>query len=156
MQTLEIIARGAVDEEDVGLRAFGDEIERAVIGGDTEIEEGIGEVDLVFEGAEVALLVAGDGGGDGIEDVEAEVSAVGTIVEVGGMEDVLGRDVVLEAEEIVTAPIFPGVGAVGQKFDGGEGVLKADGIGKPEAAALDGAGEGKAGIPVAQMDAFLD
>ena len=156
MEALEIIARGAVDEEDEGQRTFGDEVESAVIGGDADVEERVGKPDLVFDGGEVALLVAGDSGGDGVERVEADVGFVGAIVEVGGVENVLGRDVVLEAQEIVAGPVFPGVGACGKKFDDGEGVLKADGIGEPEAAALDRAGKRETRIPVAEVDAFLD
>src|SRR4029077_15407959 len=76
VETLEIIAGGTVDEQHVGLRAFRDEVERAVIGGGTEIEKGVGKPDLVFERCEVALLVEGDGGGDWIEGVEADVCAV--------------------------------------------------------------------------------
>ena len=111
---------------------------------------------MVFYGGEVALLVAGDSGGDGIESVEADVGFVGAIVEVGGVQNVLGRDVVLEAKEIVAGPVFPGVGFIGEAFDDDEGVLKADGIGEPKAAALDGTGKREARIPVAEVDAFLD
>ena len=39
VQALEIVTGGAVDEEDVGLRALGDVVEHAFIGGDAEIEE---------------------------------------------------------------------------------------------------------------------
>ena len=72
------------------------------------------------------------------------------------MENVLGSEVVLEAEEIVAGPIFGGVGAGGKLFDESESVLEANGIGKPEAAANDGAGESETGIPIAEMEAFLD
>jgi len=156
MEALEIIACGAVDEEDEGLRTFGNEVESAVIRSDAKIEEGVGKPDLIFDGGEVALLVAGDGGGDGIESVEADVGVVGAIVEVGGVENVLGSDVVLEAEKIVAGPVFPGVRFIGEAFDDDEGVLKADGIGKPKATAPDGAGEVEARIPVSEVHAFLD
>ena len=72
------------------------------------------------------------------------------------MENVLGSDVVLEAEEIVAGPVFRGVGAGGLLIDDDEGVLEADGIGEPETAALERAGEVEARIPVSQMDAFLN
>ena len=48
MEALEIIAGRAVDQEDVGLRALGDEVEGAVVGSDAEIEEGVEEPHLVF------------------------------------------------------------------------------------------------------------
>ncbi len=111
VQALEIVSGRAVDEQDVGLRALGDEVEDTVIGGDAELEEGVVEPDLVFKRNEEALLVGGDGGGDGIERVEADVGVAGAIVEEAGVENVLGGDVELETEEIVARPIFPGVGA---------------------------------------------
>ena len=111
---------------------------------------------MVFERGEVAPLVAGDGGGDRIESIEAEVGAARDVVEKAGVENVLGRDVVLEAEEIVTGPFFPSVGAGGLAFDDGESVLNADRIGKPKAAALDGSRESETRIPVAEVNAFLD
>src|ERR1700723_2599729 len=84
-----IVARGTVDEEDEGLRALGDVVESAGVGGDAEIEEGVGEPDLIFCGGEETLLVAGDGGGNGIEGVEADVGVAGAIIEKSGVEDVL-------------------------------------------------------------------
>ena len=99
------------------------------------------EPDLIFDGGEVALLFAGDGGGLGIESVEADVGIVGLVVEESGVEDVLGGEIILETKEIVAGPIFRGVGSRRQLFDESEGVLEADGIRKPEAAANDGAGE---------------
>ena len=133
-----------------------DVIEDAFIGGDTEIEKRVGEPDLVFERGEVAPPVAGDGGGDRVESIEAEIGAARDVVEKAGVEDVLGSDVVLETEEIVTCPFFPSVGAGGLAFDDGECVLNADRIGKPKAAALDGSREIEARIPVAEVNAFLD
>jgi hypothetical protein len=106
IEALEIVAGRAVDEEDVGLRAVGDEVESAVIGGNAEIEERVVEPDLIFEGGEVTLLLAGDRGRDRIEGVEADVCVVGAVIEEGGMENVFGRDVVLEAEEVVACPVF--------------------------------------------------
>ena len=138
MEALEIVARGAVDEKDVGLRALRDEGKDAFIGGYAEIEERVGEPDLVFERAEVAVLIAGDGSGDGVESIQAEVGAACDVIEKTGVENVLGSDVVLETEEIVSCPFFPSVGAGGLAFDDGEGVLDADRIGKPKATALDG------------------
>src|ERR1700722_11452036 len=98
-EALEIIAGRAVDEKDVGLRAVGEEAESAVIGSDAEIEERVVEPDLIFDGGQVTLLFAGDRGRDGIEWVEADVAVVGAVIEEGGMEDVFGCDVVLQAEE---------------------------------------------------------
>jgi len=138
VEALEIVAGGAVDEKDVGLRALRDVVEDAFVGGDAKIEERVGEPDLIFERGEVAVLVAGDSGGNRVESIEAEVGTARNVVEKTGVENMLGRDVVLEAEEIVAGPLFPSVGAGGLAFDDGEGVLNADGIGKPEAAALDG------------------
>ena len=128
MEALEIVAGRAVDEEDEGLRALGDEVESAGVGGDAEIEESVGEPDLIFCGGEETLLVAGDGGGNGIEGVEADVGVAGAIVEKRGVEDVFGRDVELEAEKIIAGPVFPSVGAGGLLFDDGESVLNADRI----------------------------
>src|SRR5580693_7378515 len=156
MQSLEIVASGTVDEEYVGLRALGNEVESAGVGGNAEIEESVGEPDLIFCSGEETLLVAGDSGGNGIEGVEADVGVASAIVEKRGVKDVFGRDVVLEAEKIVAGPVFPSVGAGGLLFDDGEGVLNADRIREPEAAALDGAGKSEARVPVAKVDAFLD
>jgi hypothetical protein len=149
METLEVVAGRAVDEENVGLRAVGDEVESAVVGGDAEIEERVMEPDLIFEGGEVTLLLAGDRGGHRIEGVESDVCVVGAVIEEAGMENVSGRDVVLEAEEIVACPVFPSVSAGGQLFDDSECMFEADRIGVPEAAALDGAGESEPWIPIA-------
>src|ERR1700757_933855 len=77
MEALEIIACGAVDEEDEGLRTFGDEVESAVIRGDTDVKERVGKPDLIFDGGKVALLVGSDRGGDGIDAVEAVVEVAG-------------------------------------------------------------------------------
>lgn len=156
MKALKIISRGAVDEEDVRLGAERDVIESAVISGHAQLEERVVKPDLIFERGEVALLLAGDGGGDGVERVEAEIAVAGAVVKEGGVEDVLGRDVVLEAKQIVASPFLRSVGAGGLLFDDGERVLNADGIGEPEAAAKNGAGESEAGIPVAEVDAFLN
>ena len=49
----------------------------------------------------------------GIEGVQAEVGVAGAIVEKSGVENVLGRDVVLQAEEIVAGPFFRSVGTGG-------------------------------------------
>ena len=68
----------------------------------------------------------------------------------------LGRDVVLQAEKIVTCPFFRSVRAGGLFFDDRERVLKADRIREPKAAALDGTGERESRIPVAEMSAFLN
>jgi hypothetical protein len=156
VEALEIVASGTVDEKNKRLRALGDVIESAGVGGDAEIEESVGEPDLVFCGGKETLLVAGDGGGDGVEGVEADVGVAGAIVEKRGVKDVLGRDVVFEAQKIVAGPVFPGVGAGGLLFNDGEGVLDADRIREPEAAALEGTGESEARVPVAEVDAFLD
>src|ERR1700676_2072598 len=104
VEALEIVAGRAVDEEDIGLRAVGYEVQSAVIGGDAEIEKRVVEPDLIFEGGEIALLLAGHRGGDGIEGVEADVCVVGAVVEKGCVENVFGSDVVLETEEIVCRP----------------------------------------------------
>ena len=111
VEALEIIAGRAVDQEDVSLRALRDVVEDAFIGGDAEIEERVGEPDLVFERAEVTVLVAGDGGGDRIESIEAEVGAARDVVEKTGVENMLGRDVELETKKIVSGPFFPSVSA---------------------------------------------
>ena len=156
MEALEIIAGGTVDEEDEGLVALRDEVECAVIDGEADVEECIGEPDLIFDGEKGALLVGGDGGRDGVDAVETVVGVAGAVVEEGGVEDVLGSDVVLEAEEIVASPGFARVCARGLLIDDDVDVLNADGIGEPEAAALERAGEIEARVPVAEMDAFLN
>ena len=92
----------------------------------------------------------------GIDGVEAEVGAVGAVVEKAGVENVPVREIVLQAEEIVARPLFGNVGVRGQLFDDVEGVLDADGIRKPKAAALDGSGKSDARIPISEMSAFLD
>ena len=62
----------------------------------------------------------------------------------------------MQAEEIVARPRFGSVGVRGQLFDDVEGVLDADGIGKPEAAALNGSRKSDARIPIPEMSALLD
>ena len=91
----------------------------------------------------------------GIEGVEGKIGVVGTVVEEAGMKDVPRCEVVLQAKEIVAGPLLGGLGARRLLFHHVESVLDADGIGKPEAAALDGAREREPGIPVAEMRAFL-
>src|ERR1700676_73559 len=156
MEALEIVSGGAVHEQDVGLHAVRDEVEGAVIGGDAEIEERVGKPELVFERGEIALLLASHRGGNGIEGVEADVCVVGAVIEKAGVENVLGGDVVLEAEESVCRPVFPSVGAGGQFFDDSKSVLEADRIGKPEAAVLDGAGEIESWVPVPEVEAMVN
>lgn len=155
IRALKIISCGAIDEEEVGLRALGDVIEDALVSGDANFEERVVEPDLVFERGEVAALIGGYGGGDRVEGVEAEIGDAGVVVEKAGVENVLGSEIVLEAEKIVASPLLPSVSAGGLLFNDSEDVLKADGIGKPKAAAPDGAGESEARIPVAEMEAFL-
>src|SRR5580692_1867852 len=156
VEALKVVSGGAVDEKDEGLGALRDEVEGAVVDGEADVEESVGEPDLIFDGEEGALLVGRDRGGNGVDAVEAIVGGASAVVEEGGVEDVLGSDVVLEAEEIVAGPGFPGVGAGRLLIDDGVDVLKADGIGEPEAAALDGAGNIEARIPVAEVDALLN
>ena len=156
MEALEIVAGGTVDEEDEGLVALRNEVECAVIDGEADVEEGIGEPDLILDGEEGALLIGGDGSRDGVDSVETVVGVAGAVVEESGVEDVLGGDVVLEAKEIVASPGFARVCAGGLLIDDHVDVLNADGIGEPETAALEGTGEVEARVPVAEMDAFLN
>jgi len=97
MQALKIIAAAAVDKEHEGLCALRRRIENATIGGDTELEKR----------DEAAAPLGRDGGGLGIEGVEAKIGVVGTIVEEAGMKDVPRCEVVLQAKEIVAGPLRP-------------------------------------------------
>ncbi len=111
---------------------------------------------MIFQRDESAALLDGDGGGLGIDGVQAEVGVVGAVVEKAGVENVPRREIVLHAEKIVACPLFGSVGVRGQLIDDVEGVLDADGIRKPKAAALDGSGKSDARIPISEMSAFLD
>lgn len=156
VRALKVVAGGTIDEQHEWLRALRDVVQNAFVGGDAKIEKRVGEPDLILERGEVAALVAGDGGGDGIESVETEIGAVREVVQEAGVENVLGRDVVLQAEKIVAGPVLPGVGAGGLLLYDGENVLDADGIGKPETAAKDGTGKRETRIPIAEVKAFLN
>src|SRR6266850_1198869 len=128
MQALKIVAAGSIDEQDEGLSALRCVIEHARVGGDSELEEGFVEPELIFQRDEAAALVGGDRGGLRIERVETEIGVVGAVVEEAGVNDVPRCEVVLQANEIVVGPLFRSVGTRGLLFHHVESVLNADGL----------------------------
>jgi hypothetical protein len=72
-----------------------------------------------------------------IKSVKAEIRIVSAIVKEGSMKNMLRRNVVLHAEQIVARPQLARVGAAWLLFDDRKNVLEPDRIGKPETAALD-------------------
>src|SRR5438270_10829918 len=78
------------------------------------------------------------------------------IVENARVQDMFRRKVVLQAQEIVSGPLFVSVGVRRKLLHDAKGMLHALGIGKPKASPLDGAGKGKPRIPVSQVRAFLN
>src|SRR5690348_11652025 len=71
------------------------------------------------------------------------------------MENMLGREVVLQAEEIISRPVFPSIGTGGLGFYERVSVLEACRVGEPKAAANDWSRKIETRIPVSQMEAVL-
>src|SRR5690349_5757730 len=156
VQKLKVIAAGAIEQENEGLRTLRRVVEGAVVAGNAQFEKRIAQAELVLESGETAPLIGSDGGGQRIEGIEAEIFAVGAVIEKRGVQNMSWRKVVLQAEKIVAGPSFGGIRAGGLLFYDRKGVLKADGIGEPKAPAPDRPGKGKSGIPVAKVNAFTD
>src|SRR5215471_3650504 len=92
---------------------------------------------LIIEGDEFAVLVAIECGGLWMKGVQAEIGVMCAIVKETDVKKMLRRDVVLQAEQIVSRPNFRRVGAARLLFDDRKSVLEPDRIGKPKTAALD-------------------
>src|SRR5262249_52002601 len=120
LQVLKVISGGLVDEKDVGERALRSEIEHAAVLSDAEFKECFVKPDLVFQGNKGAALIGGRRGGLRVEGVQAQVIVGGAIVEQTCVQDVLGREVVLQAEKVVSCPFFESVGARPKLFDNPE------------------------------------
>src|SRR5215469_382566 len=153
---LKIIAAGTVNEKDVGLRSLRRVVEHAAVRGDAEFKERFVQPDLILQGNKTAALIGGDRGGLRVECVQAKVTVGCAIVKHARMQDVLWREIVLQAEKVVSSPFLESVGAGPQLFDDTKSMLDAYGIGKPKASSFEGPGKSKSRIPVSEVRAFLN
>src|SRR6266571_9191878 len=155
-QMLEIVAAGAGNEQNEGLRALRCVIEYAAVGGGAELKERAVKPKLIFQRNESAALIGGNGGGLWIERVQAKIAIVGAIVKKTRVQNLFWRDVVLQPQKIVSGPLLKGVRARRLLLDDTESMLNGNRVGKPKAPALDWSGEREPRIPVSEVGAFLN
>ena len=67
----------------------------------------------------------------------------------------LRREVVLQSQQIVSRPFFENVGVRRKLLHDAEGVLHADGLGKPKPPAFEGSRKSEPRIPVSEVHALL-
>ena len=108
-------------------------VEHTAVSGHAQFEQRVVQPNLVLERNEIAALLGGHGGGLGIKRVQAKIVVVSSVVEIAGVQNVFRSDVVLQTDQVVSGPLFESVGIRRESPDHPEGMLDADGIGKPEA-----------------------
>src|SRR5205807_7528713 len=108
-------------------------MQHAVIGPDSQFKERFVKPNLIFQGNETASLIPGDRSRLRVERVEAQIVVIRAIVENARVQDMFRRNVVLQAQEIVSGPWFVGVGVRSKPLYDAKSMLHAHGVEKPKA-----------------------